>query len=82
MKALKFLGKEPLASLVALTILVCLIKFLMEGISFDYHNHPVSLGHADSLTYAALLGPILGAHSYTKVKGTKETPEVISGDHE
>lgn len=72
MKMIKSLGSESLATLAVITILACVLKFLMEGVTFDLAGHAVSLGHADSLTYAALLTPVLGAHSYIKSKGPKE----------
>lgn len=51
--------------LVTVTILICCVcaaKFLFEGISFTLFGHIISLGHADSMSYGAMLGPTLGAH--------------------
>lgn len=44
--------------------LACIAKFLADGASFVINGHPVSLGHADSMSYGALLTPILGTHGY------------------
>lgn len=56
---------------VAATI-ACIIKFIMEGVSFKLFGSPINLGHTDSLTYTALLAPLWGSHGY--ISKSKETP--------
>lgn len=68
-----FPKSDPMLTMACIAIVVCLIKFLMEGVSFA---NGLSLGHADSGTYAAILAPILGAHGYVSIKTPAKTPEV------
>lgn len=46
--------------------IACILKFLVEGVNFSINGSPVSLGHVDSMTYAALLSPLWGSHAYLK----------------
>lgn len=52
-------------------VLAATARFLLEGLSFKVVGHPLSFGHIDPLTYAALLSPVLGAHGYLKIKKAK-----------
>lgn len=79
MKPLKWLGKDPMRTMAVITVGACTLKFLMEGVTATIGGYSFSLGHADAMTYAALLTPVLGAHSYTRVKGPP-TPEDQDGD--
>lgn len=72
MRVLKVLGKDPMFTMAIFAVAACLIKFLMEGVAFTVEGYNISLGHADSLTYAAILGPVLGAHGYIQVSGPKK----------
>jgi hypothetical protein len=51
------------ASLSSLVVVVCCFKFLLDGISFTVWGQSFIFGHTDSLTYGALLTPVLGAQS-------------------
>lgn len=53
--------------------LACILKLLMEGVTFKLFGSPVNLGHTDSMTYAALLAPLWGSHGYIYNKSSKET---------
>ncbi len=48
---------------------------MMEGVVLEVLGHSLSLGHADSLSYAAMLTPILGAHGASEYKRTKSDSE-------
>lgn len=54
---------DPMLTMACITVAVCTFKFLLEGISFVIGGHPISFGHADAMTYGALLTPVLGAHA-------------------
>lgn len=67
---------DPFYTLVCVTVVVCLLKFLCEGVSITVADHIVSLGHVDSGTYGLILSTVLGAHGYLETKSDKK-PEVI-----
>lgn len=50
-------------TLVCLSVLACVLKFFFEGVTLHIFGHPVQLGHADAMSYGAILSPILGAHA-------------------
>lgn len=60
---------------IAATI-ACIVKFLVEGISFFAFGHQVSFGHTDSLTYTALLSPLWGGHAYMNKSKKVDNPDV------
>ena len=47
-------------------------RFVLDGMSLTILGQNITFGHVDSLTYAAILGPILASHGYVQVKGPKE----------
>lgn len=51
--------------------IACILKFLVEGVSFVFNGHPVSLGHVDSMTYGTLLTPLWGGHAYMQTNKQK-----------
>lgn len=73
---IKFLRNDPMLTMVVLAIVVCLMKFLFEGITITVAAYSLTVGHSDAGTYAALLGTILGAHGYVAVR----TPPPKLGD--
>lgn len=62
--------KQPdgLLTMSCIVVGVCALKFLMEGVSFLAFGHTISLGHADALSYGAMLTPVLGAHGASEYK--------------
>lgn len=68
--------KDHMTTLVTITVLACVTKFLMQGVTFDVFGHAINLGSADALTYGALLTPVLGAHGYMTGKYRLETKEI------
>lgn len=62
---------DPVVISLVFLVVVCGIKFLLDGVTFHWLGHLVNLGHVDSLSYAALLAPIMAGHSYMNVKGDK-----------
>ncbi len=54
---------------------VCAAKFMMEGVVLELFGHSLSLGHADAMSYAAMLTPILGAHGASEYKRVKPNNE-------
>lgn len=78
MSRLRFLmnpkTKQPdgLLTMSCIVVGVCAIKFLFEGVSFVVFGHTVSLGHADALSYGAMLTPVLGAHGASEFQRVKK----------
>lgn len=52
---------DPILSITAFVVVLCTVKFFFEGVTLEIAGHVLSLGHADSLSYGAILGPVLGA---------------------
>jgi hypothetical protein len=65
---------DPVLTLSAMTVLICGIKFLLDGASITMSGHSISLGHVDPLAYGAFLTPVLAMHSWlgNKKEGNKE----------
>lgn len=57
---------DALMTMSCVVVAICAVKFLFEGLSFAVFGHTVSLGHADAMSYGAMLGPVLGAHGATE----------------
>lgn len=75
-----FPKSDPMFTMACAAIIICLLKFLMEGVSVTLEGHVFDLGHADASTYAAILAPILGAHGYVAVKTPKGKVKVDNPD--
>lgn len=58
--------KDLLVILTAVAVGAAILKFLLDGVIINAGVLTFNLGHIDSMTYAAFLSPILGAHSYMK----------------
>ena len=58
----------------------CIIKFLLEGVSITIAGQPLSLGHADPVTYGMLLGPLWGGHAYLQARVRKPKSKVGNPD--
>lgn len=61
-----FKFQDPLLALIGFSVICCVGKFLIDGVTFTVHGSPVSLGHMDPLAYGSLLTPLLAAHGYIK----------------
>lgn len=61
-----------LKHLTALVVIAAAVKFLLDGITAQYGGYTLNLGHLDSMTYAAFLTPVLGAHGYVLGRKTEE----------
>lgn len=59
---------DPMLTMTVFVVIVCGLKFLFEGVSLVIGEHTFSLGHVDPSAYAALLTPVLGAHSWVAGK--------------
>jgi len=62
-------------------VLACVVKFLVDGVTFTWGGNTYNLGHIDSMTYAALLTPVLGAHSWQSIKSRTSTEEKVEYDN-
>lgn len=62
---------DTMLTFVSMTVFVCCVKFLFEGLSFTLGEFTFTFSQSDSLTYAAMLAPVLGAHGYIKVQPFK-----------
>ncbi len=65
---MKFVKNDPMLTMVLVSIGVCLAKFFLEGIHITLGTWSFTVAASDAGTYAALLGPILGAHGYVEVR--------------
>lgn len=78
--------KQPdaLLTMSCLVVLMCATKFMFEGIEVTLFSQQFSFGHADAGSYAAMLGPVLGAHGATEWKraGKKNRSRVDDPDAE
>ena len=63
---------DPMLTLSLFVVTACTVKFLFEGVAFNLGGFNISLGHADALTYGALLTPVLSAHSFINTRVSKE----------
>lgn len=59
---------DPMLTMSVIVVLAASIKFITEGVTVQVAAHNINFGHADSLTYGALLGSVLGVHGYIKTK--------------
>ncbi len=68
--------KTSMEALTILAVACCCFRFLFDGVTTTLFGSTFSLGHIDSGAYAALLAPILAAHSYIKTQ-TKTNSEDV-----
>lgn len=59
---------DVLLSLVVFVVIICGLKFLMDGATIQIFGHMISFGHVDSMSYGTMLAPMLGAHGYVTTK--------------
>lgn len=64
---------DVILSLVVFVVVICGLKFLLDGVSIQVFGHMVSFGHVDSMSYGTMLAPTLGAHGYIATKGIAPT---------
>lgn len=65
-------GKPDLmVTLSTVTTMAAVIKFILDGVTISWQGYTMDFGHLDSMTYAALLTPVLGAHSYMDLNKRK-----------
>lgn len=65
---------DVILSLVVFVVVICGLKFLLDGVSIQIFGHMVSFGHVDSMSYGTMLAPTLGAHGYIATKGIAPAP--------
>lgn len=53
---------DAILTLTCFAVIICVVKFLFEGVELAVHGHVLSLGHADAASYMAILTPVMGAH--------------------
>lgn len=59
---------DPMLTITVITVGVCGLKFLLDGIHFVILGHSFDFGHTDPFAYGSLLAPILGAHSWQNTR--------------
>ncbi len=59
---------DVILTMVVFVIVVCAIKFLLDGVTLKLFGHVISFGHTDSFSYGSLLSPVLGAHGFIEGK--------------
>lgn len=76
--ALEHNGKrDPMLTLVFVVVILSGIKFIFDGVTISILGHVISFSHTDGGTYAAFLGPTLGAHSFTSTRNNNMMPDQI-----
>lgn len=65
---------DPMLTLTVLAVLICILRFLFDGATFVIFGHVLNLGHVDSMSYGALLSPVLGAHGAKEWKMSSNNP--------
>jgi len=73
-------GPDVMTTLLVIVTVASAIKFLLDGISLVINGHTVSFGHSDSMSYASILGPTYGAHSYMSGSGSSNVQSEIPDD--
>jgi hypothetical protein len=58
--------KDTTRLLSIIVVSACVFRFLVDGISFMWNGHVVTCPSTSAEAYAAILAPVLGAHSYVK----------------
>ena len=65
---------DVILSLVVFVVVICGLKFLLDGVSLQIFGHLINFGHVDSMSYGTMLAPTLGAHGYIATKGVAPSP--------
>jgi hypothetical protein len=55
---------DEMVTIVMIATIATVARFLVDGISLKIEDFSISFGHLDASLYVAILGPILGAHSF------------------
>ncbi len=63
--------RNTLLTLVILTVVCCLVKFILDGVVVSIYGQTINFGHVDATVYLTLLSPILGSHSFIESKKLK-----------
>lgn len=63
--------RNTMMTLVVLTVVCCLVKFVLEGVVVTLYGNTVNFGHVDATVYLTLLSPILGSYSFIESKKPK-----------
>jgi len=63
--------RNPTPHMTVIVVLVCSIRFLLDGITVSMFGHSLTVGHTDPLAYGSFLAPLLGAHGYIHTRTTK-----------
>lgn len=53
---------DVMVTLALLVTLAATLRFILDGVSLTIAGHTLAFGHIDSMTYGALLTPVLGGH--------------------
>ncbi len=65
---------DVMVTLSVVAVFAAVLKFLLEGVTIVVYGHSIDFGHADSLTYGALLAPVLGAHGWVDTMSKNPPP--------
>lgn len=64
--------RDVILTLSVVATIAAVVKFLMDGVTIQLMGHSIDFGHMDSMSYATLLAPILGAHSWQSTRASKQ----------
>lgn len=65
--------RDGMRSMSYLTILVCLVKFMLEGMTIHFFGSVLTVNVSDAMTYGAILTPVLGAHAARDWQSNKKS---------
>lgn len=60
--------ENPTFILSSIVVVVCSLRFLFDGATAELLGQTITFAHTDPAAYAAILTPVLGAHSYIRAK--------------
>lgn len=64
--------ENPTFILASVTVGACVLRFLFDGLNVTLFGQNVIIPHTDSMSYGAILTPVLAAHGY--LRGYARTP--------
>lgn len=58
--------ENPTFILSSITVGVCALRFLFDGVAITILGQRIEIPHTDSLAYGSILTPVLAAHGYLR----------------
>ena len=64
--------------LTVLTVVVCCIRFVFDGVTVPIGEKALSVGHTDPLAYGSILSPVLAAHGFVKISAANIAAKITN----